>query len=145
MLQRIVAYFGGADTLRSKTIALWGLAFKADTDDIRESPAIRLARELMAHGAHVQAYDPEAIANTKRQLGEMPLITYMDDELAALQHADALVIATEWSQFSAVPLAKVKKLLHKPVIFDGRNMLNIEAVRAAGFYYESIGRAVVKG
>ncbi|HSX33448.1 MAG TPA: UDP-glucose/GDP-mannose dehydrogenase family protein [Candidatus Saccharimonadales bacterium] len=144
MTERLAAYFGGHEQLRDKTIALWGLAFKAETDDIRQSPAVAVAQALIAAGARVQAYDPEAVENTKRQLGEQPLLTYAPDEFTALRGADALVVATEWPQFSAVSLAQVKQALKNPVIFDGRNMFGLEAMQAAGFYYESIGRKTIR-
>ena len=141
LTRKVQAYFG--DDMHGKTIALWGLAFKANTDDIRESPPIGMVRDLLAAGAKVRAYDPEAMPNVRRQLGQLDGLVLADNELAVLEGADALCIATEWPQFSAVPLAKIKQHLRTPVVFDGRNIFQLQHMRDAGFYYESIGRPIV--
>lgn len=123
--------------LNGKTIALWGLAFKPDTDDIREAPALKIANALIAKGAKVVGYDPAANENAK---GEVPDIHTVESALEACKDADALMICTEWSEFADVDLAEVKSALRVPVIFDGRNQLDPDTVKAAGFHYVSVGR-----
>ena len=142
LVDKILKYYG--NDVSGKTFALWGLAFKPDTDDIRESPALAMIQALTEAGAAIRAYDPEAMENVRARLGGNAKVVLVKDEFAALQHADALLIATEWNQFSAVSLAGVKERLKKPVIFDGRNIFSLKAMQAAGFYYESIGRPIVE-
>lgn len=139
--EKVLRYFNG--DVSGKTFALWGLAFKPETDDIREAPALKIIRDLVARGATIQAYDPQAMERAKADLADVPSVRFMDDERAALQGADALLIATQWPQFKAVPLADIKQALAAPVVFDGRNMFSLEAMRSAGIYYESIGRTIV--
>ena len=141
LTSKVLNYFN--NDLEGKTLALWGLAFKPETDDIREAPAIEMIRSLTAAGATVRAYDPEAMENIKKLLGDNDRLHLVADEYAAADGADALLIVTEWSQFASVSLDRIKELLTQPVIFDGRNMFPIETMRAAGFYYESIGRPLV--
>jgi UDPglucose 6-dehydrogenase len=124
--------------LRGKAIALWGLAFKPKTDDMREAPAIPLIESLLAAGATVRAYDPEAMGVAKRLFGDR--ITFAANNYDALRGADALAIVTEWNEFRRPDLARVKSLLNNPVIFDGRNLFQPERMRAEGFTYYSIGR-----
>ena len=133
------------DDIGSKTFALWGLAFKPDTDDIREAPALEIVKELTQLGAKVVAYDPEAIANFKRQSRGNKLISFADDEYQALEGADALIIATEWSVFRTPDFDRIKKYLKKPIIFDGRNLYEPDDMGKAGFYYQSVGRQTVLG
>jgi len=130
--------------LREKKIALWGLAFKQNTDDVRESVAIRLAKRMIDEGAELTVWDPEAIETAKRfgDLGDG--VTYADDLLSCLDGADALVIGTEWPHFANVDLNEVRKRLRTPLVFDGRNLLDPDAAAAAGIEYYSIGRPVVK-
>ncbi len=128
--------------LAGKTFALWGLAFKPDTDDIRASPALEILQALLDAGAKVAAYDPEAMANVKKQISHANL-SFSKDAHKALKKADALVIATEWGEFRTPDFAKVKKLLRRPVIFDGRNLYELKDMEQAGFHYESIGRNVI--
>jgi len=126
--------------LKEKKIALWGLAFKQNTDDVRESVAIRLARKMLGEGASIVAFDPRAIDTAKR-IGELEGdITYADDMLSALDGADALVIATEWPQFANADLTEVKSRLRTPLVFDGRNLLDPLAATTAGIEYHSVGR-----
>jgi UDPglucose 6-dehydrogenase len=132
------------DGLRGKKFALWGLAFKPDTDDIREAPALTIIETLTKQGARVVAYDPEAAANVERAYKGMKGLEFADSMYAALDGADALVIATEWSEFRSPDYAKMKKLLKAPVIFDGRNIYNLDTMRKDGFYYQSVGRATIK-
>ena len=135
----IKAHFG--DDLSGKTIALWGLAFKPDTDDIREAPALYIIDELLAAGAKVRAFDPEAMDNVAR---EKPDVTMVKDQYEALDGADALAICTEWKVFRTPSFAAIKKMLKAPVIFDGRNLYSLDTPREHGFTYYSIGREVVK-
>ncbi|MDF2438344.1 MAG: nucleotide sugar dehydrogenase [Bacteroidota bacterium] len=141
IIPRIKSHFN--NDLKGKKIALWGLAFKPDTDDIREAPALYLIDELTKAGASVTAYDPEGMKNVKKLIGDK--ISYANDEYEALDGADALLIATEWSLFRTPDFAKLGSLLKNKVIFDGRNLYGIEQMRELGFAYYSIGRESVKG
>jgi UDPglucose 6-dehydrogenase len=127
--------------LSGKKIALWGLAFKPDTDDIREAPALYMIEELTKAGAQVTAYDPEAMENVKGVIGDR--ISYTQNEYEALQDADALLICTEWGVFRNPDFDKMKSLMKDAVIFDGRNLFEISEMNEKGFYYSSIGRSVV--
>lgn len=124
--------------LSGKKIALWGLAFKPETDDIREAPSIDVMNALLAHGAEISVFDPEAMPNIKRQFEDT--ISYASTMYETLEEADALVICTEWSIFRSPNFAKVKSLLKNPVIFDGRNLYQLEDMMTEGFHYISIGR-----
>ncbi|MCA0269718.1 MAG: UDP-glucose/GDP-mannose dehydrogenase family protein [Bacteroidetes bacterium] len=136
MARRVADYFGG--DLTGKTIAVWGLAFKANTDDVRESPAHSVVQGLVQRGAAVVGYDPEAMDTTKRVLGDV--LAYAGTEYAALEGADALVVATEWNEFRRPDWEKVRSLLKQPVIFDGRNLYDPETMARRGFDYHSVGR-----
>ncbi len=124
--------------LKGKKIALWGLAFKPDTDDIREAPALYMIDELVAAGAQISAFDPEAMDNVKNLIGDK--ITYANDEYEALENADALLICTEWGIFRNPDFDRVSSLLKDKVIFDGRNLFDLEEMNELGYYYSSIGR-----
>lgn len=126
------------NNLKGKTIAIWGLAFKPNTDDIREAPALYNIDELVNEGAKIIAFDPEAMANVKKEIGDK--IEYADDMYAVLQGADALLICTEWQVFRAPDFSILKEALSAKVIFDGRNLYNKEEVESLGFEYYSIGR-----
>ena len=139
ILPKIKKYFDSS--LKGKKIAVWGLAFKPDTDDIREAPSLYIIDELLKEGASVVAYDPEAMANVKKLLGDK--ITYANDEYEALKGADALLIATEWSLFRTPDFEKLAKLLKTKAIFDGRNLYSVNQMKELGFYYSSIGRETV--
>mgnify|MGYP000921547251 CR=1 FL=1 len=128
--------------LKGKRFALWGLAFKPDTDDIREASSLYIIDELVKAGAEVVAFDPEAMSNVKRQIGD--IITYSDNQYDVLDGCDALLIATEWSVFRNPDFDKMKLKLKKPVIFDGRNIFSTEQMVDLGFYYNSIGRDLIK-
>jgi UDPglucose 6-dehydrogenase len=117
---------------------VWGLAFKPRTDDMREAPAVPLIKGLLAAGAEVQAYDPEAMTVAKGIFGKQ--ITYADSSYAALTGADALALITEWSEFREPDYARMKKVMRGAVIFDGRNIYNPDQIRAQGFSYYSMGR-----
>jgi len=127
--------------LNGKKIAIWGLAFKPNTDDIREAPAIYIINKLLEYGAEICAFDPEAMPNIKAIFGDK--IAFADDMYGTMQNADALAIITEWQVFRTPDFDKVKNLLSKPIIFDGRNLYDVELMKEAGFHYQSIGRPVV--
>jgi UDPglucose 6-dehydrogenase len=124
--------------LRGKTFAVWGLAFKPQTDDMREAPSVIIINELLAAGAKVKASDPEAIQEAKKILGNK--IEYYEDNYAALEGADALLIITEWNEFREPDYARIKKSLKSPLIFDGRNIYSVQKMQELGFTYFSIGR-----
>jgi UDPglucose 6-dehydrogenase len=138
LLPVVEDYFEGS--LKGKTIAVWGLAFKPYTDDIREAPALENIKALLAAGAKITVYDPEAMPNVKRLI---PEITYCHTAYAALDDADALMIFTEWPQFRTPDFDKMAKLLKEKVIFDGRNLYELDTMREQGFTYYSIGREAV--
>ena len=140
IIPKIKNYF--KDNLKGKKIAVWGLAFKPDTDDIREAPALYIIDELLKAGANVSAYDPEAMNNVRKLVGDT--INFALDEYDALRDADALVIATEWSLFRTPDFEKVSSLLKNKAIFDGRNLYGIDQMKELGFFYTSIGRETVK-
>ncbi|MEK6615159.1 MAG: UDP-glucose/GDP-mannose dehydrogenase family protein [Bacteroidota bacterium] len=135
-LERIINHF--KNNLKGKKIALWGLAFKPDTDDIRESPALYLMEELVSAGAKMSAYDPEAMNNVKKVYTGK--IHFGKDHYEVLKGADALVICTEWSVFRTPDFDKMKKLMKGKIIFDGRNLYSKEQMKELGFVYSSIGR-----
>ena len=139
LIPKLISYF--KNDIRGKKIALWGLAFKPNTDDIREAPSLQLIQELIVQGATVVAYDPEAMENVKNEIGEK--IIYSDNQYDALRDADALLIATEWNEFRTPDFNKMKSLLKNPVIFDGRNLFELYQMEECGFHYESVGRRVV--
>lgn len=141
LIPKVKTFYG--NNIQGKHFAVWGLAFKPNTDDVREAPALFIIQELLLSGATVTAYDPEAIETTQQVLGNT--ITYANNEYDALRNADALLIATEWQLFRTPDFDRVKLLLKHPVIFDGRNLYNIEQMKQLGFFYQSVGRAVVSG
>ena len=136
LFDKINRYFNGK--LEGRTIAIWGLAFKPETDDIREAPAITIIHKLLEAGANVKAYDPEAMLNFKEQVTEA--ISYCDDMYETLEGADALAIVTEWSLFRMPDFDLIKSKLSTPAVFDGRNVYNVKDMLDMGFHYESIGR-----
>ncbi|PYF00005.1 UDP-glucose dehydrogenase [Rhodopseudomonas faecalis] len=138
MARKVSNALGGS--LRGKTVALLGLTFKPDTDDMREAPSIPLVTGLKDMGAQVRAYDPAGMEQARQ---ELPDIDYCDDPYSCAQDADALVIVTEWVQFRALDLAKLKDVLRQPVVVDLRNIYRPEQMAAHGFIYESIGRGTV--
>ncbi len=139
LVEKIKKYFKG--DLKNKKFALWGLAFKPETDDIREAPALYIIDELLKEGASITAFDPEAMTNVKNLLGDK--INYAADQYEALSGADALLILTEWQVFRTPDFDQLEKLLKSKVIFDGRNLYDIQKMIDCGFYYNSIGRKVV--
>ncbi len=136
-VDKIVSRFG--ENLSGKTFAVWGLAFKPKTDDMREAPAITIINELLNKGAKVQAYDPKAMETAKYHFQDK--ITYSKSGYDALQNADALLLLTEWNEFRRPDMDKVKELLKQPLIFDGRNQYNAERLAQKGFEYICIGRS----
>ena len=136
LFDKINRYFNGK--MEGRTIAIWGLAFKPETDDIREAPAITIIHKLLKAGAKVKAYDPEAMPNFKEQMTEA--IAYCEDMYETLEGADALAIVTEWSLFRMPDFDLIKSKLSAPAVFDGRNVYNVKDMLDMGFHYESIGR-----
>jgi UDPglucose 6-dehydrogenase len=138
VFEKMNNYFNG--DLAGKTIALWGLSFKPNTDDMREAPSRVLMEALWQAGAKVQAYDPAAMEETQHIYGQQPLLQLCGTKEAALQGADALVIMTEWRQFKAPDFEMIKKSLKQALIFDGRNLFEPARMREKGFIYKGIGR-----
>jgi UDPglucose 6-dehydrogenase len=128
--------------LKGKKIAIWGLAFKPDTDDIREAPALYMIESLLNEGAKISAFDPEAMPNVQSVIGEK--INYAKDEYDALKDADALLICTEWGIFRNPDFDKIQSLMNDSVLFDGRNLFDIEEMSEKGFFYASIGRSLIE-
>jgi UDPglucose 6-dehydrogenase len=140
LMPKIKAYF--KNDLKGKRFALWGLAFKPNTDDIREAPALYMIDALTEAGATVCAFDPEAMPNVKQVMADK--IDFATNQYDALENADALIIATEWSEFRTPEFEKMTTLLKNKVIFDGRNVYDREQMKDLGFFYESVGRETVK-
>ena len=139
LFPKIMNYFDG--NIRGKNIAVWGLAFKPDTDDIREAPALYLINKLVESGAVITAFDPEAMENVRTQIGDK--IQYADNEYDALKEADALIICTEWSIFRNPDFSRIKAEMKGNALFDGRNLFDLEDMESKGFCYFSIGRKAI--
>ncbi|MCC6540949.1 MAG: UDP-glucose/GDP-mannose dehydrogenase family protein [Flavobacteriales bacterium] len=139
LMPKIEAYYGGE--LKGRHFAMWGLSFKPDTDDIREAPALYMIEALTKAGATITAFDPEGANNVKKLIGDR--INYAKDEYEALKGADALIICTEWALFRTPDLAQLEGSLRERTIFDGRNLYELDEMKAKGFHYVSIGRNVV--
>ena len=137
LVHKIRRYYGPA--LKEKTLAVWGLAFKPRTDDVREAPALTLLDAMLREGVALRVHDPEALANVKAVYGDR--LTYCDRPYGALEDADGLVIVTEWQQFRHPDFEVMRRLLREPVIFDGRNLYDPPTLAGHGFVYEAIGRA----
>lgn len=140
LIPKIKAYFN--NDIAGKRFALWGLAFKPNTDDIREAPALYIIKELIAAGATINAFDPEAMSNVKNVVGNT--IDFADSQYEALEGADALIIATEWNEFRTPDFEKISEILNNKVVFDGRNLFDTELMEKHGYYYFSIGRKTVQ-
>jgi UDPglucose 6-dehydrogenase len=140
LVEKVVAEFG--EDLRGKRFAVWGLAFKPRTDDMREAPSIVVVNGLLARGAEVAVHDPEALVHARRIFGDR--VTYHRVNYEALAGADGLLIVTEWNEFRRPDFERMKQLLRRPIIFDGRNIYEPEVMREHGFTYVPIGRAVVR-
>jgi UDPglucose 6-dehydrogenase len=136
LVEKIKAHYSG--NISGRHFALWGLAFKPNTDDIREAPALSIIASLLAEGATVTAYDPEAMQHVKQVLGDK--INYASSQYQALEGADALIIATEWSEFRTPDFERIEKLLPSKLIFDGRNLFEVAKMNSMGYRYISIGR-----
>jgi UDPglucose 6-dehydrogenase len=136
--RKILRHFG--KDLRGKTLALWGLAFKPNTDDMREAPSLTIIDMLLAAGARVQAYDPVSVAEAQRLLAGKQGVTFAPDAMAALKGADGLAIVTEWQEFRSPDFEAIRSLLRSPVIVDGRNLYNPELMQRLGFEYYGVGR-----
>ncbi len=139
LVPKIKKYFNG--DLKGKKIAMWGLSFKPNTDDIREAPSLYIIEELVKAGANIHGYDPEAMHLVKERIGDK--ITYGENMYDILEGADALVICTEWSVFRNPQFDKLKSSMNNSVIFDGRNLFEVSRMKDEGFFYSSIGRALV--
>lgn len=140
LVPKILQYFGGK--VAGKKLAIWGLAFKPNTDDIREAPALYIIDALLAEGAELVVFDPEAMPNVKALLGDK--VTFASSQYNAIEGAEALIIATEWGEFRTPEFDKIVELMAGKVIFDGRNLFDVQQMQKLGFYYFSIGRATVK-
>jgi UDPglucose 6-dehydrogenase len=142
MVHKIIEHYGTAN-VKGKTFAMWGLAFKPKTDDVREAPALSVCRELVEMGARIRAFDPEANETFKARFGQHDSMAYVDNNYLALEGADALIICTEWNAFRQPNFKKIATTLSSPTIFDGRNIYDLEEMRQYGFVYYSVGRPVV--
>lgn len=140
LVDKVLKYYKG--DIKGKHFALWGLAFKPETDDIREAPALYIIDYLVKHGATVTAFDPEGMANVKKVVGDK--IKYAENQYDALKNADALLIATEWSVFRNPDFERMENALTNKVIFDGRNLYDLQKMIDLGYYYNSIGRKLIK-
>jgi UDPglucose 6-dehydrogenase len=140
LAQKIKIYFDRQGGVAAKTLAIWGLAFKANTDDVRESAALEIIRHLAKEGMNIKAYDPEAGSNAKKELSGLDSVKICDDQYNVLTDADALAVITDWNQFRNPDFTRVKKLLKSPLIFDGRNLYADSYLADLGFYYFGIGR-----
>jgi UDPglucose 6-dehydrogenase len=138
LVDKIKKHFG--DNLKGLTFAVWGLAFKPQTDDMREAPSITIINALVNAGAKIQAYDPAAMKEAEHIFGNQPNISYTQDEYQALQNADAMLLLTEWHQFRYPDFGRIKSILRQPIIFDGRNQYEPKTMKELGFTYYSIGR-----
>ncbi len=141
LFDKVVKHFKG--DIKGKNFAVWGLAFKPNTDDMREAPSVVIINELLKAGARVSAYDPAAIETSKFYLKDT--INYARDEYDALKNADALLIFTEWNEFRNPDFEKVSGLLKNKLIFDGRNIYAVSVMKELGYTYYSIGRKTVTG
>jgi UDPglucose 6-dehydrogenase len=139
LIPRIISHFN--NELKDKTFAIWGLAFKPETDDIREAPSLYMIEELLKNGATLNVFDPEAMPNVKRKFGDQ--LNYTANMYEAIQDVDALIICTEWSIFRTPDFERLKANMKKPIIFDGRNLYDVNDLKADGFHYSSIGRKAV--
>ncbi len=135
LFEKAKTYFKG--DLKGKTVALWGLSFKPQTDDMREAPSLVIINSLLEAGCKVKAYDPVAMEEAKRKIGDA--VVYCNDQYEALLEADCLMLVTEWKEFRIPNFSVMKKLMNAPVIFDGRNIYDVSELREAGFHYEGIG------
>jgi UDPglucose 6-dehydrogenase len=144
LVKKIVSHYGNKN-IQGKTFAVWGLAFKPRTDDVREAPARVVCEQLINLGAKIQAYDPEAMKTFAQSFGENSKLSYATSNYSALNGADALIICTEWNAFRQPDFSRIKSSLRQPLIFDGRNIFTLSEMKEEGFNYYSVGRPVVRG
>ncbi len=142
--RKIRDYFANQGGVAGKTLALWGLAFKANTDDVREAPALDIIADLTAEGMQIRAYDPVAGENARREVSGNGHVKVVDRQYEALEGADALAVVTDWNQFRNPDFGRIKKILTAPIIFDGRNLYSADLLATQGFAYFSIGRPDVR-
>lgn len=145
LANKIETYFAEQGGIDGKTLAIWGMSFKANTDDIRESAAIETIKRLTAGGMQIRAFDPEAGPNAQKELASNPLVEIADDQYSIIEGADAMAVLTDWNQFRNPDFNKIKKLLKAPIIFDGRNLYSSTFLAGLGFAYFGIGRPSVNG
>jgi len=145
LVEKIQAYFSELGGVEGKSLAIWGLAFKANTDDIRDSAALEIIKKLTKAGMKVKAFDPEAGENSRKALIGNNLAAILEDQYQVLDQSDALVVVTDWNQFRNPDFKKIKKMLKAPVIFDGRNLYSSSLLATQGFAYFGIGRPSVRG
>jgi UDPglucose 6-dehydrogenase len=145
LVEKIKSYFSEQGGIKGKTLAVWGLAFKANTDDIRDSAAIEMINRLTEGGMRIKAFDPEAGPNSRSALSGNALAEVLDDQYQVLEQADALTVVTDWNQFRNPDFKRIKKMLTAPIIFDGRNLYSSSLLAAQGFAYFGIGRPSIKG
>ncbi|MCK4788550.1 MAG: UDP-glucose/GDP-mannose dehydrogenase family protein, partial [Desulfobacteraceae bacterium] len=139
LVNKVINYFDGAENLKGRKIAVWGLSFKPKTDDMREAPAIVIINSLLSMGAEVAAFDPVAMEEARTIFGDK--ISYESHSYDALSAADALLVVTEWNEFRRPNFERMKSLMKAPVIFDGRNIYKPSEMKRLGFEYRSIGRS----
>ncbi|MEO6908952.1 MAG: nucleotide sugar dehydrogenase, partial [Abditibacteriaceae bacterium] len=139
LVQKVLSHF--SNDLKGRHFALWGLAFKPGTDDMREAPSLVIIEELLQRGATISAYDPEAMGTAKELLGDT--ISWAENAYEACENADALLVATEWNSFREPDWAALKQMLKNPVVFDGRNIYSPNVMHGQGYTYYSIGRPVI--
>lgn len=144
LFEKAAKQFGGKGALKGKVFAVWGLAFKPQTDDVREAPSAVLIKELSENGAKILAHDPEAVKSFQQVYGAIPGVSYVKNQYEALDKADALFICTEWNTYRRPNFDKMKSLMSGNVIFDGRNLYEADRMRTCGFVYHSVGRPVVE-
>ena len=144
IVTKIISHYGGKNNVAGKTFAMWGLAFKPRTDDVREAPALVVCEQLTNLGARIQAYDPEAVKTFQHAMGPNDKITYTDSNYDTLNGADALIVCTEWNAFRQPDFNRMKESLKQPLVFDGRNIFSLNDMRELGYTYYSVGRPVVK-
>ena len=138
LVDKVVARFG--ENLKGRTLALWGLAFKPNTDDMREAPSRVIIDELLKRGAQLRAYDPVAMPEARRVMGDPAGLTFVANQTEALQGADALLIVTEWREFKSPDFDSIRGMLKTPLVIDGRNLFEPELMRSQGIEYQAIGR-----
>ena len=144
LIEKIIFHFGSEDAIKGKTFAVWGLSFKPNTDDMREAPSIVVINRLLQLGAKIKAYDPVAMNEAKKIFDEEK-VYFAKDQYDAAEGADALLIVTEWNEFRLPNFERLKKIMNEHIIFDGRNIFELEMLKGKGFVYHSIGRKIIFG